>query len=122
MIGSILIVSDNFGSFTVAVDRFIKEKSPQFCYFIRYFLNEELPFSELQLFIWDLLEEWHQLKTQNSPYTLREQVFWYVVHLLSRWGDEQLRGNLFLRRQLSDCMSFLEGSSPPPPGCTGIRP
>lgn len=104
------------------VDRFITEKSTQMCYFIHYFLKAELPFAEIRIFIWDILEEWRQYNTKGVPCSMREQVFWYVVYLLNRWEDEQLRGSLFLRQQLTDCVGFLEGSVPPPPGCTAVRP
>ena len=65
---------------------FIDVKSSQVCFFLQAFWHQDLPHRELQLFFWDTLEEWNQIKTiTNLPYTRREQVFWHLLQQIHFW-------------------------------------
>lgn len=51
------------------VRSFVKNKSKQLAYYVRFFLQHKIPYSELDLFFWDTMEEWVQVKKgKHLPY------------------------------------------------------
>ncbi len=104
---------------------FIDNKAPQLALYGKAFLNDQLEFNEIQLYLWDTLEEWQQFNHQGETQTdIRdvEKVFWHLLHAFDRWPDWMLRGNQFLRKQIGDCCEFLSFNGPCPSGCVGHRP
>lgn len=82
-----------------------------------------MPHQELDLFFWDTLEEWTQVKhTQTEPYSQKERVFWHVLHQIHFWDDSKLMADPFLRGELCTCLDYLEGQGFCPLDCIGIRP
>ncbi len=105
------------------VELFIAQKSQQLVYYVARYLRGQLPQSELHLFIWDTLEEWSQLRLKvQVPPSFQEQVFWHVVHELECWPADQLRRDKNLKRQLQQCLGYLQGKTPIPTDCVGVRP
>ena len=106
-----------------SVENFVKRKSAQLVYFVRGFLDEQIPYSELELFLWDILEEWAQLQVdphQRCPDN--ERVFWHLINQLKFWPEHHLRQDLYLRAELLCCLDYLDGNGSLPIDCVGIRP
>lgn len=102
---------------------FIDEKSQQLVFYASRFLRGQLSQHELHLFIWDTLEEWAALSNRpESPPAYQERVFWYLVHQLEYWPEQQLRQNKKLKRNLQLCLGFLSGKGQRPENCVGLRP
>ncbi|WP_199271687.1 hypothetical protein [Paraglaciecola sp. L3A3] len=107
------------------VDRFIQRKSKQLAFYVRGFLQNQITYSELDLFFWDTMEEWTQIKSgKQTPYERIEQVFWHVLHQVHYWPQKTLLEDEYLREELEMCLTFLEGKSEYllPIDCIGIRP
>ena len=107
------------------VRSFVKNKSKQLAYYVRFFLQHKIPYSELDLFFWDTMEEWVQVKKgKHLPYEKTEQVFWHVLHQIHYWPQRKLIEDPYLRGELETCLDCLEseGVYPLPLDCIGIRP
>jgi hypothetical protein len=107
------------------ISYFVKQKSQQLAFFVRGFLREKIPYSELNLFFWDTMEEWAQIKKgKHVPYEGTEQVFWHVLHQVHYWPQNTLQNDLYLRGEIETCLDCLEsdGAYPLPIDCIGIRP
>jgi hypothetical protein len=107
------------------VSIFVHHKSKQLIYFVRGFLQSKIPYSELDYFFWDTMEEWAQVKRgKQLPYEKTEQIFWHVLHQVHYWPKDTLRNDPYLRGELETCLNCLEceGSYPLPVDCIGIRP
>ena len=107
------------------VNNFVQYKSKQLAYFVRGFLQHKIPYSELDLFFWDTMEEWTQIKKgKHLPYEKTEQVFWHVLHQVHYWPQRALIEDPYLRGELETCLDCLEseGKYPLPLDCIGIRP
>jgi hypothetical protein len=107
------------------VSYFVQRKSKQLAYFVRGFLQHKIPYSELDLFFWDTMEEWTQIKKgKHLPYEKTEQVFWHVLHQVHYWPVRTLIEDTYLRGELETCLDCLEseGNYPLPLDCIGIRP
>lgn len=104
-------------------ERFIELKSEQLVYYVSRFLRGRLAHSELHLFVWDILEEWSQFRLLGgTPGSLRERVFWHLLHQLEYWSVESLQQNRQLRQNIQDCLCFLRGKGHCPLDCIGVRP
>ena len=103
---------------------FIEKKSNQLVFFVQRFLAGDLPYDEIKMFIWDILEEWNVLSsTETGDMGRKEQVFWHLLFMLQRWSGDQLADTRELRQQLMECCLFLDNSSNiVPAGCIGVRP
>ncbi len=107
------------------VSNFVHRKSKQLAYFVRGFLQNKIPYSELDLFFWDTMEEWTQIKKgKHLPYENTEHVFWHLLHQVHYWPKRALTEDLYLRGELETCLDCLEseGNYPMPLDCIGIRP
>lgn len=105
------------------LDAFIDGKIKQICFYLRAFWQGDLPYSELQLFFWDTLEEWAHLTGDNlQPCLSRERVFWHVLHQCHFWPEKKLMSDPFLLEELTICLDFLDGTGTCPLDCVGIRP
>ncbi|ABM26167.1 MULTISPECIES: hypothetical protein [Shewanella] len=101
---------------------FIDNKAPQLAVYGKAFLSDELEFHEVQLYLWDTLEEWQLLNPTGDAQTETEKVFWHLLHSFNTWPGSTLRGNQYLRKQIHDCCNFLSLGGRMPNGCIGIRP
>lgn len=105
------------------VQRFINCKSKQLTYFVRAFWDNRIPYSEVDLYFWDTLEEWSQVSTKDKePYSQKERVFWHLLHQLHYWSEQKLLQDPYLRGELNTCLEYLEGDGQYPLDCIGIRP
>lgn len=109
----------------MTVDDFIDDKAPQLAKYGKAFLGEQLEFNEVQLYLWDTLEEWQMYQSSGEVQTDLERVFWHLLHAFDRWPEWMLRGNRNLRQHINECCDYLSLGSlggQPPQGCIGIRP
>lgn len=107
----------------MTVDRFIDTKAAQLAYYVRAFWDNRIPYSEVNLYFWDIMEEWVQISTStNEPGSQKERVFWHLLHQLHFWPEKKLKSDPFLRSELLTCVEFLEGAKVLPLDCIGIRP
>ncbi|MCH1929307.1 hypothetical protein L9G16_03865 [Shewanella sp. A25] len=106
----------------MTIEEFIDNKAPQLAMYGKAFLSNELEFHEVQLYLWDTLEEWQLLIPQSEAQSETEKVFWHLLNSFSKWPDWMIRGNQYLRKQIHDCCDFLSIGGQMPAGCIGIRP
>lgn len=105
------------------VDVFINEKSRQLCFYLRGFWNHDIAYTELELFFWDILEEWSQVEYDLAqPYSSKERAFWHLLHQMHFWDVEKLMHDQEIIDELQRCASYLEGHGTCPQDCVGIRP
>lgn len=105
------------------VEPFIQDKTNQLIFYVKAVLNNTVHYTELDMFIWDILEEWSALNvTDETPGNARERVFWHLVHELSLHSSQGLNRDLYLKTEISTCMDFLDGIGSYPIDCIGWRP
>lgn len=105
---------------------FIEHKAPQLAYYGKAFLDNQLDYKEIQLYMWDVLEEWQALAVpslqEQPPQTDTEKVFWHLLHCFDSWPEWALLGNEFLRKQVDECCDYINIGGAFPQDCIGIRP
>ena len=107
----------------MTVHNFINRKSGQLAYYLRAFWDKKIPYAELDIYFWDIMEEWALVGDQfEVPYSQKERVFWHVLHQLHYWDELKLLKDPFLRDELETCLVYLEGKGVFPLDCIGIRP
>lgn len=107
---------------TISINEFIDNKAPQLALYGKAFLNNELDYQEIQLYLWDTLEEWQQLPNPTTWPSDTETVFWHLLHTFNKWPDYVIRGNQYLSKQIHDCCEYLSLGGKIPNGCIGVRP
>ncbi|MBO1256642.1 hypothetical protein J3L16_13190 [Alteromonas sp. 5E99-2] len=107
----------------MAVSNFIRHKTVQLVYYVRGFWRGLIPYSEINLFVWDTFEEWRQVTNRHSsPLSEREQVFWHLIYQVHALPPDSLLQDNTLRTELAQCIEFLEHGGFKPFECVGIRP
>lgn len=107
----------------VTVDHFIESKAPQLAYYVRAFWEGRIPYAEVDLYFWDVMEEWAQIPTSShEPASPKERVFWHLLHQLHFWDAKKLLDDPYLHSELQVCVDFLEGAKEFPLDCVGVRP
>lgn len=105
------------------LDEFIQLKSKQLAFYVNAFVQRQIGHAELDMFIWDLLEEWSQVTVyRNEPYSDKERVFWHLIHQISFWSKEALETDNLLSSELKICANFISDEGCFPMDCIGIRP
>ncbi len=110
------------GFILVNTSRFIHNKSFQLSFYAHAILDGEIQDSEVDLYCWDTLEEWSQIKQPKTALTQLESAFWYLLHQISYWSSYEIRANEKLKRELTSCISYLQGYGRYPEFCSGVRP
>jgi hypothetical protein len=114
---------DITGNGAVKVNNFINEKSQQLCYYLRGYWGSLIAYTELELFFWDVLEEWSQVDYDlGQPYSNQERVFWHLLHQIHSWDAQTLMYDDNAITGLQQCIRYLEGTGRCPIDCVGIRP
>lgn len=110
--------------FIVTPEAFIKQKAQQFAYFINQVLSGSVPFPEVQLFTWDILEEWNRLDVEESDdISALERVFWHAFYVIQSSDEQMLLSDKLIQQELNGCCEFLElKTNKVPQGCVGLRP
>jgi len=106
----------------MTTDDFIQLKAPQLAAYGEGFYQQQIPLTELRLYLWDTLEEWFVLDNNGEAQSDLERVFWFLLYSFEKWPEWALLGNQYLRQQLRQCCAFLAGKGSFPDGCSGVRP
>jgi len=108
----------------VTPEAFIEQKARQFVYFINQVLSNAVPYKEIELFAWDILEEWNHLDIDEScEISSYERVFWHAFYVIQSIDEELLTTDQYIRAELNECCLYLEQkSSVAPANCVGVRP
>lgn len=105
------------------VQSFINTKSSQLVYYIRAFWYDSLPYNELQMFLWDILEEWSQVEnTQTQLYTHKERIFWHLFHETQYVSAATLQTDSVLKEEIAFCLEYLQNEKAYPLDVVGMRP
>ena len=105
------------------VQHFIDRKAEQLAFYMRSYWQNELPYKELEVFLWDTFEDWSQIENQNlQPYSHKERVFWHVLNQAHYWQESEIMEDAFIKTQLEYCVYFLEGKGLCPIDVIGMRP
>ncbi|WP_371378289.1 hypothetical protein [Thalassotalea aquiviva] len=105
------------------VDNFVNEKISQLIFFLTALLRNAVHPTEVELFIWDTLEEWAQLNvTDEMPSSARERVFWHLIHELKLASLNNIDNDANLVNEIENCLLFLIGKGHHPIHCVGWRP
>ncbi|MBV7315911.1 hypothetical protein [Shewanella sp. NIFS-20-20] len=103
-------------------EEFIDNKAPQLAFYTNAYLTDQIAFDEIQLYLWDTLEEWQQGDYQGEAQSDIEQAFWHLLHNFDKWPDWVLRGNRFLRQQIQQYSDYLSIGGQKPSSCVGVCP
>lgn len=106
----------------VNAQNFVETKAFQLSNYADAMLNGFLPDSEVNLYCWDTLEEWSQIKSCSSALSHVESAFWYLLHQITFWNAGELRGCPNRKSEVSSCINFLRGQGSYPQCCCGVRP
>jgi len=107
----------------VLVQQFVDRKSVQLSFYLRSFWQNEIPHSELRIFIWDVLEEWTQVSDTNlQMYSQKERLFWHLIYQAAYWEPFELLDQDQIQPQLESCLYFMESGTLCPLDIVGIRP
>ena len=103
---------------------FIKQKAQQLVFFVNKLMIQAIPFNEVHMFSWDILEEWGKLETEEQmSINDFERVFWSLFYTIQFEAECDLINNKHLRLQINKCCNYLQDPSlAVPNGCVGVRP
>ena len=107
------------------IEKFVTAKARQLANYVRAYLDYKIPYTELELFFWDTMEEWAQIRQEiELPYCNNEKLFWHLMHQIHFWPQHCLQNDVYLRGELENCVEYLQGNHhyPFPIDCIGIRP
>ncbi len=108
---------------TLYVQSFIDKKSSQLIFYLDGFWYENLPYKELENFMWDTLEEWTQVKSVHSQlYTHKERIFWHILHQSQFVSADSLQNDEILKAEIRLCIEYLKNNGPCPFDVVGMRP
>ena len=107
----------------LTVQSFINQKSTQLIYYMHAYWHDDMPYAELENFMWDSLEEWTQVDDSlHQLYSHKERIFWYLFHQTQFVSAEDLKHDLMLRHELEFCLRYLENNRLCPIDVVGMRP
>ncbi|MCL1141390.1 hypothetical protein [Shewanella gaetbuli] len=110
----------------MTADDFFETKAPQLAFYGKAFLDNQLEYQEIKLYLWDTLEEWQHLTEKSATLDINqsdtEKVFWHLLHCFDKWPEWAIRGNLHLRNQVDECCNYIKTGGRFPQSCVGIRP
>lgn len=103
---------------------FIKQKAQQLVFAVNQLMKQAIPFSEVHIIIWDILEEWSKLDTEDTDVMSEfERVFWHLFYIIQFEAECDLINNKHLRLSIDKCCHFLINPTlSPPKNCVGVRP
>ena len=63
---------------------FIKQKAQQLVYFAKKLMEDAIPYEEVHLVTWDILEEWSKLDKEHlKNINDYESAFWYLFFIVN---------------------------------------
>lgn len=107
----------------MSVQSFIDKKCSQLSYYILAYWREDLPYAELENFMWDTLEEWAEIEyKEDQLYTHKERIFWHLLHQTQFVSAQMLKEDKILKDEITLCLEYLKNDKPCPFDVVGIRP
>jgi len=105
------------------IEQFINGKIIQLNTYIKAVIKNSIHYTELDLFVKDVMDEWTLLLVQDeTPNNARERVFWHLIHEISLHGSQALHYDLFFKSEINTCTDFFNGIGSYPIDCIGWRP
>ncbi|MBT1452198.1 hypothetical protein KJ365_15025 [Glaciecola sp. XM2] len=105
------------------VSEFVNEKSKQLVFYLEAYWADNIAFKELDGFIWDVLEEWTNIKNaERQVYSHRERIFWHVLYQVQFVGGHSLRHEDSVRSELQLYTLYLKEDTPCTLDVVGMRP
>lgn len=85
--------------------------------------HEDLPYQEIENFMWDTLEEWTQVDYKHGElYSHKERVFWHLFHQTQYVSSKALKHDDLLKAEITFCMEYLQNNLACPLDVVGMRP
>lgn len=106
----------------VNATHFINVKADQLSYYADALLMGQIPDGEVDLYCWDTLEEWSQVRASDASITPLERVFWYLLHQITFWNSSEIKECPKLKSEVDSCIDFIRGDGHYPAFCAGVRP
>lgn len=106
----------------VNAEKFVDAKAGQLSYYADALLSGLIPDGEVDLYCWDTLEEWSQVRSSDTKMTPLESAFWYLLHQITFWNSGEIRTSPKLKSELDSCIDFLRGDGGFPEFVSGTRP
>lgn len=106
----------------IDAQHFIDAKAFQLSNYADALVTGKIPSKEVDLYCWDTIEEWSQVKPRNAYMTPTESAFWYLLHQITFWNPKELRACPELRSEVDSCIDFLRGDGLYPDFIAGVRP
>ncbi|NRA69801.1 MAG: hypothetical protein HRU24_02185 [Gammaproteobacteria bacterium] len=105
------------------IEIFIEQKSKQLVFYTSQLLANAIPFSEVKIFSWDILEEWNKLDFDDPAISDYEHAFWHLIFLLQCWPEEKQNDEKAIRSSLNHYCNYLSHhTNEIPADCIGMRP
>lgn len=103
---------------------FIQQKAEQLVFFVKQLIEDNIPYEEVHLFTWDILEEWSKLDKEHlKNINDYESAFWYLFFIVQFEEKCDLIQNKKLQLKINKCCDYLmEPTLVVPKGCIGLRP
>ena len=106
----------------VNAHHFINAKAGQLSYYADALIMGHIPDGEVDLYCWDTLEEWSQVRTKSTSISQLEKVFWYLLHQITFWDSQEIQACPKLKSEVDSCIDYLRGDGHYPKFCAGVRP
>lgn len=120
---TILILLSVSGHITLPVQSFIDHKSSQLVFYMQAYWHDNLPYKEVENFMWDTLEEWTLIEQKyDELYTHKERIFWHLFHQTQYVSATALKHDKILKEEIAFCLEFLQNNRPCPLDVVGMRP
>ena len=106
----------------VDAQNFIDAKAFQLSNYADALVAGAIPPTEVDLYCWDTIEEWYQVRAFSSTMTPTESAFWYLLHQITFWNPKEIRTCPVLKSEVDSCIDFLRGDGHYPDFIAGVRP
>ena len=106
----------------IEAQRFINTKAFQLTNYADALVAGDIPSTDVDLYCWDTIEEWSQLKSPTFKVSPMESAFWYLLYQITFWNPKEIRTCPLLKSEVDSCIDFLRGDGVFPAFCSGVRP
>jgi hypothetical protein len=111
-----------WGEQVVEAKQFINTKAFQLSNYADAMVTGLIPATEVNLYCWDTIEEWSQIRTSDLKMTPMESAFWYLLHQITFWNPTEIRDCPELQFEVNSCIDYLRGDGTYPEFISAVRP
>lgn len=110
--------------YVLTPELFINQKAQQLVFFVKKLIEKAIPYEEIHLFTWDILEEWSKLDKEHlNNINNYESVFWYLFFIVQFEEPNNIIQHKALRERVNQCCNYLiDPTLNVPKDCVGLRP